>query len=248
MKAGLNYMNAMLDSLEDGCPSTPGTFGMGIETCDTVKGLAAINNSDTELVILQRALPLRLQSWLAQMDGFALPNIRVLIEPAELRAALDPHFDDCMMPSGEMRDLFLEDIDELVSTFAKITQHYLVDVRLERITHDACWKFHRDCVEARLLTTYRGSTTEWVQPLYADQALRDQKSFEGPLERLQTHDVAIFKGSCANPGSGIVHRSPPIAGSGETRLLLVLNKPSASSPDRWNPDLQPLPPTLPSFL
>ena len=109
----------------------------------------------------------------------------------------------------------------------------LVDVRLERVSHDSCWKFHRDFVEARLLTTYRGPGTEWVQPIHAERALRAQKRFKGPLEHVRGNDVALFKGNCAGPGSGIVHRSPPIAGTGCTRLLLALNRQSAASPEPW---------------
>jgi hypothetical protein len=82
---------------------------------------------------------------------------------------------------------------------------------------------HRDCVEPRLLTTYRGPGTEWVQPCHADRAVRAQKRYAGPIERLQRHDVAIFKGCCVGEGRGIVHRSPPISKTGLTRLLLCLN-------------------------
>ena len=138
------------------------------------------------------------------------------------------------MPPGDMRNLLLSDVDDLVSAFARITQSDLVDVRLECVSHDACWKFHRDCVEARMLTTYRGPATEWVRPIHAKRALREQKRFKGPVEHLRVHDVAIFKGSCAGEGSGIVHRSPPIAGTGGTRLLLCLNKPSDASPEPWS--------------
>ena len=137
------------------------------------------------------------------------------------------------MPPGDMRDLLIGDVDDLVSAFAGITRSDLVDVRLGRVSHDACWKFHRDYVEARLLTTYRGPATEWVQPIHAERALRAQKRYKGPLEHIRSNDVAIFKGSYAGPGSGIVHRSPPIAGTGCTRLLLCLNKPSAASPEPW---------------
>ena len=137
------------------------------------------------------------------------------------------------MPPGDMRDLLIGDVGDLVSVFSKISRTDLVDVRLECVSNDACWKFHRDCVEARLLTTYRGPATEWVQPIHAARALREQKRFKGPVEHLRIHDVAVFKGSCAGSGSGIVHRSPPIAGTGQTRLLLCLNKRSAASPEPW---------------
>ncbi|GAB5471891.1 MAG: hypothetical protein Kilf2KO_49210 [Rhodospirillales bacterium] len=127
------------------------------------------------------------------------------------------------MPAGPMRDLLVEDIAALADAFARITRSDLIDLRLEGIAHDACWKFHRDCVEARLLTTYHGSATEWVPPSHSQEALSAQQSFQGPIERLSAHGVGLFKGSYARPGSGIVHRSPPIAGTGETRLLICLN-------------------------
>ena len=226
-------------SLEGEFVGAPAAFGAGIETCDAAEGLAAIGNPGMELVIWRRALPLRFQTWLERMDESCLPDIRVLVRPSDLRRAVEPHFDDCggMLP-GAMRDLLLGDVDDLVSAFARITQSDLVDVRLERIGHDACWKFHRDCVEARILTTYRGPATEWVEPIDAERALREQRSYKGPLERLRVHDVAIFKGSCVGPGSGIVHRSPPVAGTGHTRLLLCLNQQSAASPKPWPSGLE----------
>ncbi len=227
-------MTGSFVSLESEFVGTSTTFGTGIETCDAAEGLAAISNPGMELVIWRRALPLCLQTWLERLDASRLPDMRVLVQPSDLRRAVEPHLDDCGMPSGDMRDLLLGDIGDLVSVFARITQSDLVDVRLERVSDDACWKFHRDCVEARLLTTYRGPATEWVQPQLAERALHEQKHFEGPLERLGIHDVAVFKGSCAGPGSGIVHRSPPIAGTGRARLLLCLNKPSDVSPEPWS--------------
>ncbi|MBM3733584.1 MAG: DUF1826 domain-containing protein [Acidimicrobiia bacterium] len=205
----------------------------GVATCDASEGLAAINKPDMELVIWRRVLPLCLRDWLERLDASCLPDLRVLVRPSDLRRAVGPHFDKCGVPPGDMRNLLLSDVDDLVLAFARITQSDLVDVRLERVSHDACWKFHRDCVEARLLSTYCGPGTEWVQPIHAGQALRQQKRFKGPVEHLLIHDVAIFKGSCAGEGSGIVHRSPPITGTGQTRLLLCLNKQTAISPGPW---------------
>ena len=226
-------MTGRLVSLEGEAVRSSGTSGAGIEMCDAAEGLAAISNPGMELVVWRRALPLCLQTWLERMDASCLPDIRVLVRPGDLRRAVEPHLDDCGMPPGDMRDLLIGDVGDLVSVFSKISRTDLVDVRLECVSHDACWKFHRDCVEARLLTTYRGSATEWVQPIHAARALREQKRFKGPVEHLRIHDVAIFKGSCAGSGSGIVHRSPPIAGTGQTRLLLCLNKRSAASPEPW---------------
>ncbi|WP_282606231.1 DUF1826 domain-containing protein [Pelagibius sp. Alg239-R121] len=205
----------------------------GIEVSKTIEGLQVVNNPDVALAIWRRSLPAHLRVWLDRLDPSELPDVRLLVRPADLHRALQPLLDEAGMPNGPMRDLLVGDISTLVQLFADIVRTDLIDVRFERISHDACWKFHRDCVDARLLTTYRGATSEWVHPSDSEAAISQQKSFLGPIQRLAADDVAIFLGSCAGPGTGIVHRSPPVAGTGETRLLLCLNKPSVTSPDQW---------------
>ncbi len=204
-----------------------------VRMVETRDGLAAFKEPAAELVIWERRLPPQFRHWIDGMDAAALPHLRVLVRPNDLRQALDPEFDACGLVAGAMRDFLLEDIDGLVSAFAEITRSDLVDVRLARIDNDACWKFHRDSLEARLLTTYRGPATEWVPSTHAERAIEAQRDYDGPLEQLGDGDVALFKGSQAGPNSGVVHRSPPIEGAGFTRLLLCLNKRTVVSPDLW---------------
>ena len=201
---------------------------------ETREGLAAISSPTTELVIWERSLPSHFQTWLEELEPSQLPNLRILVQPHDLPRALMQHFDNFDMPNEKMRGSLTSDIDRLVTVFARITRSAYVDVRLDRISHDACWKFHRDSVATRLLTTYRGPGTEGVQQQQAAHALRKQKDYKGPIELIERNDVAIFKGSCAGSGSGIVHRSPPIADTGCTRLLLCINTPSAVSPEKWS--------------
>ena len=204
-----------------------------IKTCNTGDGLAAINNPDTGLVIWQRALPSALQSWINDIEETQLPDLRILVKPHQLRHALEPLLFSRGLSAGEMLEQLLTDIHDLVVEFAKITNENAVDVRLESISHDACWKFHRDSVETRLLTTYRGPATEWVEHIYSEQAVEEQRGFEGPINSLGDGHVALFKGSSAKEKRGVVHRSPPIEGTGLVRLLLCLNQPSSTSPDPW---------------
>jgi hypothetical protein len=66
-------------------------------------------------------------------------------------------------------------------------------------------------------------------------ALREQRDYRGPMEELPRFAVALFKGSRADrPEDGIVHRSPPIAGTGQCRLVLYLNERSEISPPLWD--------------
>ena len=208
-------------------------FNDGIYDCQTIEDLSAIKRQDVELAVWSRNLSENFQSWINQINPINLPDLRLLLRPEDLVTALTPLLNGCGLPHGEMRDYLVEDIDRLVRAFSDISGSEYVDVRLERVTNDACWKFHRDCVEARLITTFRGPSTEWVQHFHAAEALEKQKDYQGPLEQFDLFDVAFFKGSCAGSGSGIVHRSPPILGTDQTRLILCLNQPSSASPDYW---------------
>lgn len=218
---------------EPGGPGQAAALTAGVRAVDRLDGLATINDPATELAVWQRSLPSCFRDWVDRLDAVTLPHIRILVQPGDLRCALVPLLDACGLVPCDMRDLLVDDIDDLVTAFSDITRSAWVDVRLERVEHDACWKFHRDTVEARLVTTYRGPTTEWVQMAHAEKAIAEQRGFDGPLERLGDHDVALFKGNCAGPNRGIVHRSPPIAGTGLARLFLCLNKRTIVSPEPW---------------
>jgi Protein of unknown function (DUF1826). len=205
-----------------------------VASCETAAGLGAINRSGVAMAIWRRSLPLCLGTWIDRLDASTLPSLRILVRTTDLRRAFLPLLAGSDMTAGAMRDLLVDDVEALVTAFSSIARCDLVDVRLERITDDACCKFHCDNIELRLLTTYRGATTQWVEPAHAAQALAEQKGYTGPLQRLQLYDVAVFKGRQSDLAAGIVHRSPPIAGLGVVRWLLCLNKPTRVSPEAWS--------------
>ena len=85
-------------------------------------------------------------------------------------------------------------------------------LRLEVVETDACRKFHADNVAVRLLMTLSGPGTQWVRA-EADRS----------IEVLGMSEVGLFKGRIWAEEPRILHRSPPIAATGETRLLLVID-------------------------
>ena len=219
------------------CGSRPGIRAQTPPTAvlngESSRLLDHVHDPGVELIIWERRLPSGLGDWLDRLSIAHLPRGHFLVDEGEPRAAFAWMLDASSTPDDDMRALLLTDLAEVTSRFASLMRAKRVEVRLEAVHHDACWKFHRDCVAARLLTTYRGPGTEWVSPGDSAQALARQKSYGGPIHRFPRHAVGLFKGSCAAPASGIVHRSPPIAGTGTTRLLFCLNLPSSISPLPW---------------
>jgi hypothetical protein len=197
--------------------------------------LSHIQDPDVSLAVWDRSPPRTLLEGMAGLCPAHLPQGRVLAWLPDVPVALSGILAETPIGATMLGQLLVDDILMLVKRFAAIASTDIVDIRLDRLRHDACWKFHRDQVSLRLLTTYRGPATQIVPQTHAEEALRNQRAYRGPLEGLPDGAVALFKGIQAGPDTGVVHRSPPIAGTGTVRSLLCLNLPSDTSPRLWEP-------------
>ena len=195
--------------------------------------LAKIAQPAIGLALWRRRLPEALASSLPRLPPRRLPDGRVLVRLGDLEVSVAGLLAPLGLRHATTADLLAADMIDLATRFARLAETDIVDLRIEAVRHDACWKFHRDSVRLRLLTTYLGPETQIVPAAEADRALRLQRDYHGPYLPVPEHAVALFKGNQAEPGTGVVHRSPPIAGTGQYRLLLCINLPSASSPELW---------------
>lgn len=117
-------------------------------------------------------------------------------------------------PARDWHAAIVDDIASLARRYAEVMDTDTVAIRLERISTNACWKFHSDYVRARMITTYYGPGTEWT--ISGDDG-------PGAVHQLGVGHVGIFKGRVWAPEPKVLHRSPPIAGTGDIRLLLVID-------------------------
>lgn len=209
----------------------PASYRSRIDEGPEPEILGRIENAAIDLVLWRRELPFALAHWLDTRKPHQLPSGRILVGLDDLVAGV------AAMVPGKSRParLLAADIIDLARRYAGFTGMDLVDIRLDVIRHDACWRFHRDMVPLRLITTYRGRGTQIPPFEEAERALAEQRSYCGPLEELSCGTVALFRGDPNDSGQGMLHRSPPVAGTDITRLLLCLNQPSAVSPHRWTP-------------
>ena len=126
---------------------------------------------------------------------------------------------------------WLVDMRLLADLFFALNGGRDATLRLKTTAEDGCRRFHVDRTHLRLLCTYRGPGTEW---LANDQVDREAQTSGAPNEgilrfgepsRFEPFWVGILKGDAypGNAGRGLVHRSPPISGSGQTRVLFCLD-------------------------
>lgn len=114
----------------------------------------------------------------------------------------------------------IADVADLAELYCSIMRLDELEVRLEVVTTDSCRKFHADYVGARLITTYVGAGTQWIDQADASRVSEGLEPMR--INSLSTGDVGLFKGKLGTHHPA-VHRSPPIGDTGQKRLLLVFN-------------------------
>ncbi len=171
-------------------------------------------------------MPAAVAPWLDALPGSGLPTRRFSCAGDEGGDDLAATFADAGLTGVGASAALIEDIAGLMQSFARISGAARRDVRIERVTDDACARFHVDNVALRLLTTYRGPGTQWLSRLPEPGQCATDTWADADIRQLPRFAVALFKGRRA-PGARvplILHRSPPIAGTGQTRFLLCINE------------------------
>ncbi|MBB6425306.1 DUF1826 domain-containing protein [Sphingopyxis sp. JAI128] len=178
--------------------------------------LAAIRDPDISIAIWERTV----QPAFAGLLSSRLLPIQMTSDIGDLAAALTHATQAAGYPAGGIRAALEADIVDLASRFASIMRIDRLDIRLDRITGDACRKFHADYVLARLITTYAGRGTQWLD---GESAGNCDCAAPHDVREMRAGDVAILKGRNWDEERAAIHRSPPIAGTGEERLLLTIS-------------------------
>jgi hypothetical protein len=204
----------------------------------SVAHLDRVLRRGTNVCALRRRLPAEMRAWLEALDLSgeyeASAQLRVDGAGAGAKGLLRG------LGSAAGAALFAGDIEALARRFARITGAPEVVASLAIVHTDKCRKFHADYKPLRLLCTYLGPGTEWVDDADVDRAHLAQEvdtvelanarivPRSSRIQRAKPGDVVILKGELhpGNHGRGAVHRSPPIQATGDRRLVLTLDTPA----------------------
>ncbi len=156
----------------------------------------------------------------------ALKTIRLEGHPDDAEASLVEEL--AATPARSWHAALARDAGMLARRFAAVAGCGEVALRLERVEGDACSRFHADYVPLRLITTYAGPGTEWRLAGKTDA----DPDADSVIHRMQVGHVGLFKGRRSAP-IGLLHRSPPIAGSGRQRLVLIVDALACDDAVRW---------------
>jgi hypothetical protein len=194
--------------------------------------LSDIYREDTNIVIWQRNLSNELTAAVSEFLQKNATKAAVLaITPQNTHDVLKDTFG-----GSEALTTLSDDIALLVDMFCCLFDLKQAGLRLTILDRAMCPRFHFDRIPCRLVTTYQGIATQWLNHAVVDrsklgadnQGKSDEQSglFNNleDINRLREGDVALLKGENwdETQGAGLVHRSPPVS-AGERRLLLTLD-------------------------
>lgn len=184
---------------------------------DCPDGFADIHRPGVAAVIWRRRLVPDFQDWIDRLDPAALPSARLILQPHAVRDAVKAVCDGSGVPHGPDRECLIDDIAALSDMFAELMSVPYLRLRMDVIANNACSKFHIDTVMARLICTYRGTGTEY--------GVSTERTDPQRVSIVPTGAPILLRGKLwpDKLPSGVLHRSPPIEGTGETRLVLVLD-------------------------
>jgi len=187
--------------------------------------LADIYREPVQLINWQRQLDASVESDIKQLltdkDSF---TYRIILPPSQVAQWLNDQWG-----VGRYEHL-ARDVEMLTTLYADLFETAQIGLRLELVNKTLCPFFHVDKVLCRLVSTYSGRTTEWLEEDNTDrQALVDRQYNKTVIDaekinRVSIGDVLLFKGQSWSDqtGEGVVHRSP-LADPEQRRLILTLD-------------------------
>jgi Protein of unknown function (DUF1826) len=214
-------------------PSFRPHFPRSFSHSATIAGLERIFDDAISICIWRRPVDAAIKDYLAQLAP---------VKPVERLLRLDaaaPRLDALAqdLPERPGRESFLEDLFHLVELFSTVTDSNSLGLRFTITQRALCPRFHADGVGMRLICTWQGAGTEWLEHASVDRAylgagaggLSDEASGlmlpGAQIYRMRPFEVGLFKGDAYpdNAGRGAVHRSPPADGTAVWRVMATLD-------------------------
>ncbi|WP_415899169.1 DUF1826 domain-containing protein [Neptuniibacter sp. QD48_11] len=193
--------------------------------------LTQIYDQDVHLCNFQRDLALDVTGYCEALLQNEHLNIRAVIQADDPSAVLNN-----LLPEHSGKSEFIEDLALIIDMYACLFELDEVGLRLQVLDRAMCPRFHTDKLGCRLVSTYAGQGTEWLEDPLLDRSklgagnggLSDDKSglygSEELIHQAQEGDVLLLKGDgwYGLDGKGVVHRSPMVP-SGQSRLVATLD-------------------------
>lgn len=196
---------------------------------EDIQVLGEVLHDDINLAVWQRRLPAQIadfaEALLAQGEPLAQS---ITLELAQTDS--EPNLAGLVAQYADLpgQAAFLADVAWLVRAYACLLDARRIGLRLRALDKAMCPRFHVDHVPLRLITSYAGVGSDWLEEGVMPRSKLGQPGAEPQdarlIQRLDSGHVALAKGEKwqGNEGRGLIHRSPQPP-AGQRRLLLTLD-------------------------
>lgn len=185
--------------------------------CPSLNGFERIHDTPVEGVIWNRDIPSTVSSFIESIDLTGAIDSRFCAAVDDVAENTAMALQALGLPKCPAQNWLVNDIKGLATRIGTMLSTSQLQVRVERVENNACKKFHRDNVKARLICTYRGPGTVYgVAPMGGEP-----KHFE----HVETGHPILLKGKLWSKATDhtLLHRSPRIKGTGISRLVVVID-------------------------
>lgn len=185
--------------------------------------LVEIFDPAVQVCVWQREMDPRVSTYLAGLERTdTLQAIETLSAEGRPRLA--------RLPAGPEpapgRAALIDDLSLLREIVCELLGCPAVGLRLTRVGHAMCPGWHIDRVGIRLVCTYQGPGTQWLDHQGVDRCEQSlARLADGAFVQAGPGDLVLLKGALwqDNEGLGAVHRSPEIAIGVGPRTLVTLD-------------------------
>lgn len=141
-----------------------------------------------------------------------------------LSPAARPRLDG--LPDGPGRSALIDDLALLQEIVCELLGCAAVGLRLARLGRAMCPGWHVDRVGIRLVCTYRGPGTQWLDDQAVDRTgLRSAQTGSAAFIQADPGEIVLLKGALwqGNTAFGAVHRSPEPFPNAPLRTLVTID-------------------------
>ena len=187
-----------------------------VHTVSDASFLSDFINQSYYGVIWDRHIPVKIQDWLNKIDPKLIPSFRHIFHKNEVIKSINKIFENSLSKDTQINWL-IQDITRLSKVFSNLMNVHYIRLRMEVVSTNSCRKFHIDAVKGRLICTYRGQGTQYGMSMDGN----DPEKFK----TTPTGSPILLRGTLWTDDNSrlILHRSPPIEGTGETRFVFVID-------------------------
>jgi hypothetical protein len=194
----------------------------GVPTWRRVQDLAdlvEIFDPEVQVCTWQREIDPAIEAYLNELNQTG--ELQVV---EALSSTVQPKLDS--LPAGPGRAPLIDDLSMLSEIVCDLMGCSDVGLRLARVGQAMCPGWHIDHTSIRLVSTYQGPGTQWLEEQDVDRTdLHASQMRESAYIQATPGEIVLLKGTLWQGGDavGAVHRSPEIAPNAALRTLVTLD-------------------------